>query len=93
MRAFSDGFVMGDDDELAALAKGSASYDVRSEGPPKGQSVATMTEGDLAHPSDAYGGTLAETMYAYSEAVATHRAGVDLSATAALFLGPVSQDL
>ena len=93
MRAFSDGFVMGDDDELAALAKGSASYDVRSEGPPKGQSVATMTEGDLAHLSDAYGGTLAETMYAYSEAGATHSGGVDLTATASLFNGTVGREL
>ena len=93
MRAFSDGFVMGDDDELAALAKGSASYDVRSEGPPKGQSVATMTDNDLAHLSDAYGGTLAETMYAYSEAGATHSGGVDLTATASLFDGTVGREV
>ena len=62
-RPFNDRFILGDDEQIAAL--GTPVYaDVRGSG--ARAPTLRMSEADLQHLSDPYEGSLAETMYKYS---------------------------
>lgn len=89
---FNDTFVMGDSEELAALARGAAAYDVQGAGVPRGGGA---TDGDLAHLADPYEGDLAETMFTYSIKGAAGGGGgaADLRSTASLFNGTVANEV
>ena len=79
---FDDRFILGDDEETAAL--GTPVYaDVRGSG--ARAPTLRMTDADLEYLSDPYEGSLAETMYKYSSTPFTAQGGVDLKITNSLF--------
>ena len=90
---FGDTFVLGHDDETAALARGSAPFDTAA-GAGGGTSAVNMSDADLEQITDAYGKTPVEMLYSYNLEGTTASGGeVDLTPTGSLFDGEVGKDL
>ena len=90
---FGDTFVLGHDDETAALARGSAPFDTKA-GTSVGTSTVILSDADLDQISDAYGKTPVEMLYSYNlEGTSASGGEVDLTPTGSLFDGEVGKDL
>jgi hypothetical protein len=79
---FNDSFIIGDDEETAAL--GTPVYaDVRGSG--ARAPTLRMSDADLEHLSDPYEGSLAETMYTYTSTPFAGQGDVDFKITNSVF--------
>ena len=79
---FDDRFILGDDEETAAL--GTPVYaDVRGSG--ARAPTLRMSDADLEHLSDPYEGSLAETMYTYTSTPFAGQGDVDFKITNSVF--------